>query len=157
MTTSPIAITTTFAQQTADLAVAVPQVVAHRLGRMVNAGANPSAADNDEMQQMCTEKVAAFFESWGAMAAEMFRVQQAFAISTLMAFWMPWTEQGQNALLSTSSQLQAAGESILTAGLAPVHRRALANAERLNDSVEVLPAATLESEAAAPSLEVLAA
>ena len=43
------------ARQATDLAVAAPQVVAHRLTRMAMAGANPSARDRREFTRMVSE------------------------------------------------------------------------------------------------------
>ena len=51
------------ARQATDLAVAAPQVVAHRLTRMAMAGANPSARDRREFTRMVSEKQTAFQQS----------------------------------------------------------------------------------------------
>ncbi len=65
------------AVQAAEMAFAVPQVVAHRLARMAIAGANPSARDRKEFSGMVAEKQLAFTQSWQAMAAAG-------------ACWAPW-------------------------------------------------------------------
>jgi hypothetical protein len=83
------------------LAFAVPEVVFHRMARMWLAGASPSRRDRDEFYRMWAEKPAAFFQSWNAMMLEMYRAN--FALS--MRVW--------------------------SAGLGPIHRRAVANAKRL--------------------------
>ena len=61
--------TPSIARQAAELAVAVPQVIAHRLTRLALAGPAPSARDRREFQRMGAEKAAAFAESWNAMAS----------------------------------------------------------------------------------------
>jgi len=60
--------------------------------------------DSKEFHRMGTEKVAAFTEAWTAMAIE--------------AMWSPWFRPD-------------APLRILAAGMAPVRRRAVANARRL--------------------------
>ena len=72
--------------KTTELALAVPQVVAHRVTRMALAGAFPTARDQREFRQMGAEKMAAFTESWNAMAAEAFRANFSLATS----FWRSW-------------------------------------------------------------------
>lgn len=118
------------ATQTAELALAAPQVVAHRLTRMALAGHTPSARDRKEFHLMGAEKVAAFQESWMAMAMQAWRVQMQMWTSAMQAFWMPWGR-----VMPTSGQAMAqwqrAALGILGQGMAPVHRRAVANAKRL--------------------------
>src|SRR3954454_21310068 len=58
-------------RQAIELALAVPQVIAHRVGRAALAGPFPSPRDRRELQRMGAEKVAAFYESWNAMVIEM--------------------------------------------------------------------------------------
>jgi len=95
------------AAQTVDLAFAVPQVLAHRLTRMAMAGATPSARDQREFYRMGTEKVAAFNEAWAAMAMQ-----------TMQTWWFP-------------TLLSSAALDILSKGMTPYRRRAVANARRL--------------------------
>jgi len=108
-----------------ELAVAVPQVVAHRVTRMALAGAPPTARDQREFRQMGTEKMAAFTESWNAMATQAFRANYVLATS----FWRSWLS-GRPSPFS-GSQLHSAALGVLGKGLGPVHRRAVANAKRL--------------------------
>jgi hypothetical protein len=62
--------TKSFALQAAELAVAVPQVVAHRVTRTVTGGTSPPARDGKEFHhRVGAEKFAAFNESWNAMAS----------------------------------------------------------------------------------------
>ena len=99
------------AVQTMELGVAVPQVIAHRIARMAIAGASPSARDRKELRRMGIEKVAAVNEAWNAMALEAFRANQRLTLSFMHA---------------------ALG--IFGKGMAPVRRRAVANAKRLGRS-----------------------
>ena len=89
------------ARQATDLSLAVPLVVSQRMLRMMLAGHSPSARDRRELHRMGAEKVSAFYESWAAMFMQM-----AF-------FWF----QGPLAVFAK--------------GMAPIRRRAVANARRL--------------------------
>jgi hypothetical protein len=102
-------------RQAAELAVAVPQVVAHRLTRLALAGSVPSARDRREFHGMGQEKVHAFWQSWFAMGWAMTQAMQQAWIAMLQGARVP--------LLDT--------QAILSRGLAPVHRKATANARRL--------------------------
>jgi len=64
--------------------------------------------DPAEFYRMGSEKVVAFHQAWAAMAAQAFMENQKLAQS----FWF-------------------AGLSILGSGMAPIRRRAVANAKRL--------------------------
>jgi hypothetical protein len=108
-----------------ELAFAVPPVVAHRVTRIALAGAIPNARDQREFRQMGAEKMAAFAESWNAMAAQAFPANCVFATS----FWRSWLT-GKPSQLS-GSQLRNAALEVLGKGIGPVHRRAVANAKRL--------------------------
>lgn len=133
MTTSSKRRSRSLATQTAELALAAPQVVAHRLTRMALAGHNPSAQDRKEFHQMSAEKVAAFQESWMAMYMQAWKVQQQMVVTAMQSFWMPWSRTG-GASTNAVAQWQKATLGILGQGMAPVHRRAVANAKRLNRS-----------------------
>jgi hypothetical protein len=119
----------TLAARSTELAWAVPQVVGHRLARLASAGPTPTARDRREFHRMGAEKASAFAESWVAMGSYWFRLQQAWATAwwgwTLMPWRgaMPWPPSGR--------QWQTAAQGLLSHGLAPVHRRAVANAKRL--------------------------
>ncbi len=117
--------------QATQLAMAVPQVVAHRVARMMTAGANPSASDQAEFQRMGTEKVVAFGESWMAMGAQMLRAQQSLANSMVSVWSQPWNPGSATTLMRSTEELQNAALGVLGSGLAPVHRRAVDNARRL--------------------------
>jgi hypothetical protein len=104
------------ARQATELAIAVPQVMAHRLTRMALAGAQPNARDRREFHGMAQEKMVAMWESWFAMGWAMAQASQKA--------WL--------ALLQGSTRLPVFdAQRILAQGLAPVHRKATANARRL--------------------------
>lgn len=105
----------TLQRKTAELALAVPQVMAHRLTRMALAGAQPNARDRREFHAMGHEKLLAFWQSWFAMGWSMTRAcQQA---------WLTMLQGGR------VRPFDAHG--MLAQGLGPVHRTATANARRL--------------------------
>ncbi len=121
------------ARQATDLAVAAPQVVAHRLTRMAMAGANPSARDRREFTRMVSEKQTAFQQSWAAMGMQSMVACQALMQAWMRMCWTPWSAATWNggALASQASQWQNAMWGVVGKGLAPVHRTAVANAKRL--------------------------
>jgi hypothetical protein len=124
------------AQQTTELAMAVPQVVSHRVYRMMTAGLQPDAKDQREFHRMGAEKIAAFQESWMAMGTHLFSVQQAWMLSWMRAVWMPWPSANpwsswQRSSQQLRTQLHRATVDTAAQGLAPVHKRAVANAKRL--------------------------
>jgi hypothetical protein len=65
----------------AELAFAVPQVVAHRVTRMALASPKLSPRDRKEFERMVAEKNTAFGESWRAMATQAAVANQALAAS----------------------------------------------------------------------------
>src|SRR5690349_9060378 len=75
--------TATAAMKLTKLAVAAPQVIAHRLTRMALAGPTPSERDCQEFTGMGMEKQAVAAQAWMAMFAEGVRFQQQFALSLL--------------------------------------------------------------------------
>ncbi len=103
------------ARQATELAIAVPQVVGHRLARMALAGPVPNARDRREFHAMGQEKVHAFWQSWFAMGWAMVQAMQQAWLASLQGARVP--------LLDT--------HAILSKGMAPVHRKATANARRL--------------------------
>jgi hypothetical protein len=121
-------------QQALELSIAAPQVVARRMAQMALAGPNPSAKDQKEFKQMSNEKVTAFYQSWSAMWAQMFKSQFAIAqaitasVSTAMMGGRP---------LDASRTINAFTQEtnkIISAGMDPVHRTAVSNARRLSRS-----------------------
>ena len=118
------------AAQTIELGVAVPQVIAYRVARMAIAGASPSARDRKEFHRMGTEKITAVNEAWNAMAVQAFRANQKLTLSFMQSLWFPWVRP-KPSVKSASRQLRNAALGILGKGMAPVRRRAVANAKRL--------------------------
>jgi len=114
----------------AELALAVPPVVAHRVARMTIAGPVLSERDRREFARMSEEKAAAFRESWTAMATQAVRANQALAESWLRAFGSP-SPKRKPTVRSMARQMQSAALGVMGKGMAPVHRRAVANAKRL--------------------------
>lgn len=114
-----------------EMAMAVPQVVAHRVTRMAIAGPTLSARDRKEFTGMVEEKQLAIGQAWVAMAAETLRVNQALALRLARTFWSPpaWGKPAGRALANLSS---TAALGILDKGLAPFHKKAVANAKRLS-------------------------
>lgn len=121
--------TKSLAVQAAEMAFAAPQVIAHRTARMALGGLTPSARDRKELNAMGAEKAAAFVESWSAMALEAMRINQQLTLSAMQSFWFPWS--GTRSRRSVSAQLDQAADAMLRVAMAPVHRRAVANAKRL--------------------------
>jgi len=117
-----------FAVKSVELAFAAPQVVAHRVTRMALAGTQPSERDRREFERMVAEKNHAYFESWRAMGVAAFRANQTWATSALASFW----STALSARPSPSARrLHSVALEVLGEGLAPVHRKAVANAKRL--------------------------
>ena len=114
----------------ADLAFAVPEVMTHRIGRMMQAGASPSPRDRREFHLMCSEKVAAFHESWAAMYLEMFLANQRLSLELLRSFWLG---AGGTRVWSASpiAECQRYALGVMASGMTPIRRRAVANAKRL--------------------------
>ena len=104
------------ARQATELAFAVPQVMAHRLTRMALAGPRPNARDRREFHGMGQEKMLAFWQSWFAMS-----------VATVEATQKAWLAMATGAKVPTLDT-----HGILSKGLAPVHRKATANARRLS-------------------------
>jgi hypothetical protein len=104
-----------------ELGLAAPQVIAHRLTRMALAGPALSARDRNEFTGMFLEKQTAVAQAWMGMFAEGVRLQQQFAFSLLTG-----ATPRQHA-----ARTKRAASRIASAGLAPIHRKAVANAKRL--------------------------
>jgi hypothetical protein len=118
------------ATQSAELAVAVPQVVAHRVIRMAMSGPTLSERDRKEFELMVDEKKTAFAEAWQAMALQSVRANQALATSLFRSFWSP-SLKGKPSPGKVAAQVQSAALGVFGKGLAPIHRKAVANARRL--------------------------
>jgi hypothetical protein len=112
---------TVAAVKLAELGFAAPQVIAHRLTRMAQAGPTISARDRKEFTGMVMEKQAAVAQAWMGMFAEGVRLQQQFTLSLLTGA-TPRIHAGR---------AKSAASRIASAGLAPIHRKAVSNAKRL--------------------------
>ena len=79
---------------------------------------------------MVAEKNAAFVESWNAMAVQAVLANQALAASFFTSFL--GVSRGKKLSLTRSgAQIQRAALGVIGKGLAPVHKKATANAKRL--------------------------
>ena len=130
MTTRRTRSSKSVAVKSIELALAVPQVVAHRVTRMALVGPKISERDRKEFQMMVIEKQAAFVQAWSDMAIQTFRANQALAASMLRFFFAPFSYKKPSAA-SVAAQVQNAAIEVLGKGLAPVHRKAVSNAKRL--------------------------
>lgn len=113
--------TTRLATQAAELGIAAPQVIAHRVARMAAAGPMWSARDRKEFAGMVTEKQLAFTQSWFAAMTEIARMQQQWLMSLATA-------------ASPATQRRRARAGVVRLGnraLAPIHAKAVSNARRL--------------------------
>ena len=120
------------AARTAELAWAVPQVVGHRLAGIADASSWQTARGRKELVRMVAEKQAAFAESWQARARQALRSQQSLAAALVRAAApSPSRRKASAGALALHLELQRAALATLGQGLAPVHRRAVANAKRL--------------------------
>lgn len=115
----------------AELAFAAPQVISHRMQQMMTDGHAPSEKVRREMQRMGSEKMHAFIESWTAMSLQAAAAQQQLALSMWHAWFSPVTRRSVQRM---GRQWQGAALDVASKGLAPVHRRAVANAKRLAKS-----------------------
>lgn len=129
MTSRRIKKSRSLTSRSAELAVAAPLVVAHRVTRMALAGPNLSARDRKEFAMMVAEKQAAFAQAWGDMALQSIRAHQALSASMWRAFLTPFSFGSTAA--SFPVQVGDAAIDVLNEGLAPIHRKAVANATRL--------------------------
>jgi hypothetical protein len=123
---------TTLASQALELGIAVPQVIAHRMARMALASASPSARDRAEFELMGAEKIAAASEAWTAMAAQAVVENQKLALRLMQSLWLPGIHPGMTPH-AISTQMSQAAIGILGKGMAPIRRRAVANAKRLGN------------------------
>ncbi|MGA0611545.1 polyhydroxyalkanoate granule-associated phasin [Caldimonas sp. KR1-144] len=121
------------ARQAIELSVAAPLVVAQRMARMAAAGtANTlSARDRREFTRMGSEKLQAFQESWQAMGLQAWRAQFTFAQAWMADVSRLWLGGVPFVRWPDATPWAKASARWIGAGLAPVHRRAVANARRL--------------------------
>lgn len=119
-----------------EMMAASAEVIDHRSRVIGDACRNPFAADHAELGLMVPEKIEAFQEAATAAAADM-----AAAHSMLLRNWQEMTAMMVQGHLPTAAQTRALAERSSRIGrrttaaaskaLAPVHRKATANARRL--------------------------
>lgn len=120
------------AAQSFELAMAAPFVVAHRLTRMALSGASPSARDRDELFGMGSEKLTAFSQAWSAMALHTLRAQQEFTLGLWRNMFTPWWMwSSPQSFQANSRRAQDTVLRVVSEGVTPIHRKAVANARRL--------------------------
>ena len=120
-----------YARQTAEMNTAAQQVIAHRMTRMLTAGATPSARDRAEFQRMFTEKGAALVEAQMQMAQHWMRMHQALAADVVQT-WSAWWAAPLSLSTPGARHSATAFANAMTRSLSPFHRRAVANAKRLH-------------------------
>lgn len=76
---------------------------------------------------MGAEKAAVFAESWNAMAQQALVANQELAASFMRSFWSARPPSAS----ALAAQWHDAALGVIGKGMAPVHRKALANAKRL--------------------------
>ncbi|HET6756001.1 MAG TPA: polyhydroxyalkanoate granule-associated phasin [Burkholderiales bacterium] len=134
-----------------EVAWASPQVIAHRVQRMMTPAFFPGSHDQKEFVRMGQEKLEAFFESWLAIVMQMqtfqtqlasAAVRQSLAGPAALASLMSAKTLGQITRAQTTflrsmivsggkRNVSAAFAKVAAQGLHPVHRRVTANARRL--------------------------
>ncbi|MBS0447018.1 MAG: hypothetical protein JSR59_13835 [Proteobacteria bacterium] len=117
------------ARKGAELAMVTPQVVMQRLLRMATAPLPWSQRDRTEFTRMTSEKASAFGEAWFGMWLNSFETQQRMALALWRSFLVPGA--GAQGAWRAATHWQDGAVSTLHRGLAPVHRKAVANARRL--------------------------
>ena len=155
-TTLPFALWADLALRAGEMFTASAQVIAHRTGRMAQAGHAPGPRDRREFARMGLEKVEAAGESMWAMGQHLTAAHAQLAMrawrdmSAANSAWfglvasrtLPQWMAGQATLarrLSQSahsaSRVSDAAARIASKGLKPIHARATANAKRLGKRV----------------------
>lgn len=117
------------AGQLLTLSRRAPFVVSQRMLRMGNPA--PNATDRRDLDRMGAEKLSALQEGWGAMAMQVFELQQRAWATLLQAAWTPWQA---NTPVQWWSRGMADADAIWAAGLRPATRQVSANARRLSRS-----------------------
>jgi len=121
-------VTNRVATQATELATAVPQVLAYRLAGIPVPVTAPSAHDRGEIRFMGDDMLAVSTECWNTLAMHTLRASQVLALSFMRPYWFPWAAAGPSA---DSAALPSAVTGMVREGMAPMHRRAAANARRL--------------------------
>ena len=111
-----------------ELAFATPQVIAARLWLIASAGPNLSKRDQKEMFTMINEKVAGFTEAWHTLWLESLRLQNRMFFDAISM--NPATPDSTAAMFENWQKI--AFSALPATVLAPIHKRATANARRLS-------------------------
>ncbi len=82
---------------------------------------------------MGNEKVVAFYQSWASMWTAAVTVQYELAAACASAA-MGLATKGTASTGTTIAALSNAANTVMSAGLSPVHKKAVANAKRLSRS-----------------------
>jgi hypothetical protein len=114
-----------------ELAVAVPQVVAHRATRMALAGPLMSERDRKEFQRMMSEKQAAFAQAYWEMGLQMIRANLQLSSTLFGARSSPFSPAAPSVAFVMAQARHAIG-AVIGKGLTPLHRTAVSNARRLS-------------------------
>lgn len=115
-------------RQFTELFFAAPQVVMHRTSRM--ATTKLSARDQAEFSRMGSEKVAAFYQSWAGMWTAAVAIQYEM-IAAYSSAALAFATKGTASTGAAVAAMSDAATRVASAGLAPVHKKAVANAKRL--------------------------
>lgn len=118
------------ASKAVDIAVAAPQVIAHRVTRMALAGPLPDARDRKEFTGMVLEKQLAFAQSFLAWNTAVLRWQMNMQMQWFSAC-LRGDYAGALSSMFAPLPLTAASERAAAQALEPVRRKAVANARRL--------------------------
>lgn len=119
------------AQKVFELGLATPQVMAHRITRMLGTGPNISTRDRKEFMLMHTEKVGASYQCWMAMWLQGVRAQSRFMASLFMTPPVSTAAATKRFNRQLSSNL-AGVTDVVNAGLKPLHAKAVSNSRRLS-------------------------
>lgn len=151
---------TDLALKASEMMFASSQVIAHRTGRMAQAGPLPDERDQREFSLMGQEKLDAARESSQAMVSQLFAANQRLsmragnqmlasitAMMSLAASRTPAESAERQARLAravtrslaSSTTLSKAAARVASRGLDPIHSRAMANARRLGKQPQKSP------------------
>ena len=151
---NPFLLWSTLGMKAMQMSAAAAQVIAIRTTRMATHGANPNAADKREMHRMGAEKVDAFSRAGNALATGAVPLMTGMAMQSWRTGFdllngmtrlaasrsIPQTMASQRQLADTLMRSGAGAGQAATSNatarlahraLAPVHRKATANARRL--------------------------
>ena len=118
------------ASKAVDIAVAAPQVIAHRVARMALAGPLPDARDRKEFTGMVQEKELAFAQGFMAWNTAVLRWQMHMQMQWFSACLRGDYAKAFNQLFSPLP-LAVASDKAVAQALEPVRRKAVSNAKRL--------------------------